>query len=155
MDAFEPYEPRPVTSLGRHEADGWRLKVYGIAHRRARPRPELEAGARRLARTVLPRPATGGGRYGVGFLGIHDGRGACFVFVDWWADENELHHRVFIAPGDRPTALVEHTGTGPAACVWDLAVLAHERQAWVDTVLANPAGPDVEAYLDRCLEGLV
>ena len=22
-----------------------------------------------------------------------------------------------------------------------------ERQAWVDTVLANPAGPDIEAYL--------
>lgn len=155
LDQLEPYEPRPVTNLGRHEAGGWRLKVYGIAHRRPRPRPELVAAARRLARSVLPRPALGGGRHGVGFLGIHDGRGACFVFVDWWADENELHHRVFIAPGDRPIDLVDHTASGPAACVWDLAVLAHERQAWVDTVLANPTGPDVEAYLDRILEGHV
>ena len=32
-------------------------------------------------------------------------------------------------------------------CVWELVVAAAERQAWIDSVLANPAGPDIERYL--------
>ena len=36
-------------------------------------------------------------------------------------------------------------GFGP--CVWELAVQAHERQAWLRYVLVNPHGPDVDAYL--------
>ena len=36
------------------------------------------------------------------------------------------------------------------ACVWDLAVLAFEREAWLATVLANPTKkPDIKAYLAR------
>jgi hypothetical protein len=31
--------------------------------------------------------------------------------------------------------------------VWDGALLAFERQAWVDAVLNNPNGPSVEQYL--------
>src|SRR5687767_15279367 len=38
----------------------------------------------------------------VGFLCAHDGRGGCFAFVDWWADENELHHLMYTAVADRP-----------------------------------------------------
>lgn len=33
------------------------------------------------------------------------------------------------------------------ACVWDAALLAYERQAWVDAVLTNPYGPSIEQYL--------
>jgi hypothetical protein len=37
------------------------------------------------------------------------------------------------------------------ACVWDLRVICHERQAWIDATLTNPAGPDADAYLARQL----
>jgi hypothetical protein len=89
--------------------------------------------------------------YSVGFLGVHDGRTSNFVFVDWWADENELHHHVFISPTNEPAKLVDMTATGPAACVWDLRVIGFERDAWVETVLRNPAGANINAYLDRRL----
>jgi hypothetical protein len=36
--------------------------------------------------------------------------------------------------------------------VWDLAVIAFERDAWLDAVLRNPAGPDVERYLATRLD---
>jgi hypothetical protein len=39
------------------------------------------------------------------------------------------------------------TPTGLTACVWDAALLAYERQAWVDAVLNNPNGPSIEQYL--------
>ncbi len=34
----------------------------------------------------------------------------------------------------------------PVACVWDLAVMAFEREAWIEFVL-KPAEPDIDAYL--------
>ena len=89
--------------------------------------------------------------YEVGFLGIHDGRTSNFVFVDWWADENELHHHVFISPPDKPAELLDMTATGPTACVWDLRGIGFERDAWVSTVLRNAGGPDIDAYLAQRL----
>ena len=150
----DPYSPRPIHPLAPLAEAGWRLKVYSITYNRSAPRPELEAAARQLALDVLPQPATGDGRYGVGFLGIHDGRGGCFVFVDWWADENELHHHVWISPSHDPAALTDHTATGPAACVWDLAVVWHERTAWVSHVLAAET-PNVQEYLVDHLDAIV
>ena len=151
IELREPYEKRPIRFLEEWREEGWRLKVYGIAYRRGRPRVELIETAKRLARGKLPRPADGEGRYGVGFLGVHDGRGANFVFVAWWADENELHYHVWAGPSEEPQSLEYINEKGPAACVWDLRVVGFERDAWVAEVLAREAGPDVDAYLSRRL----
>src|SRR5262249_45540547 len=96
----EKCELRPVRLLGLWEAAGWRLKVYGISYGREVPGPEAVAAAKRLAAAALPVPAVTADRYGIGFLGVHDGRGACFVFLCWWAHENELYHLVWSAPAD-------------------------------------------------------
>jgi len=151
----EGYEPRAVSDLGTFESGEWRLKLAGISYRDDRPRPALVEAALRSASKVLPEPAITPTRYGVGFVGIHDGRGACFCFVDWWEEENELHHHTFLAPPEAPASLAETTGTGFIACAWDLAVVSHERQAWIDHVLANPRGPDVDAYLRQRLSGRI
>lgn len=149
IDLIEPYAPRPIRSFGQWTVAGMRLKVHGIAYHLAQPRAEVIEAARDLVQRELPQLSAGQNHYGVGFVGIHDGRGAIFVFIDFWADENELHHHVYIAPKDRPTQLADKTSSGLIACVWDLAVIGFERQAWIDCVLANRTGPDREAYLAR------
>lgn len=98
---IEPYKPRPIRFMELWEETGWRMKVYGIAYNRDLPRRELIATAKSIAGERLPQPAITANRYGVGFIGIHDGRGANFVFVDRWADENELHHYVYISPAEQ------------------------------------------------------
>jgi len=145
----EAYEPRTIRFLELWKQMGWQLKVYGIAYRKPGPEPELVLAAKKIAQKLLSSTATQNSHYGVGFIGIHEGRGANFVFVDWWADENELHHHVFISSIDDPLTLEDRMHDGPIGCVWDLGVLAYERQAWVDTVLSNSVGPDLEAYLAR------
>ena len=146
----EPYEPRSIRFLEALTIEGWRLKVYGITYRRERPRAELIETARRLVRQSLP-PALTNGNYAVGYVGVHDGRGANFIFVDWWADENELHHHVFAAPSDEVENLPEITATGLSVCVWDLRVQCFEREAWLDAVLKNPRESSLEDYLRRRL----
>jgi hypothetical protein len=152
ITTFEPYTERPIRFLELCQHAGWRLKVYGIASGRQRPRPELIEAARVVAKERMASVAESMRHYSVGFLGIHDGRTANFVFVDWWADENELHHHVYVSPTDDPTRFTYTTPTGLVACVWDLRVMAFERQAWLETVLKPSGGPDFDAYLQRRLE---
>jgi hypothetical protein len=146
-----PYALRPIRFLELWQPDTWRLKVYGIAYERAAPRAELIDAGKRIAERTLTNLADATDHYSVGFLGIHDGRTSNFVFIDWWAEVNELYHRVFVSPTDESANLIETTATGPTACVWDLRVISFERDAWLETVLRNPAGPNFDEYLLRRL----
>jgi hypothetical protein len=144
-------ETRPIRFLELWQPDGWRMKVYGIAYGQPTPCRELVEAGQKIAQETLATMAAKTRHYSVGFVGIHDGRTGNFVFVDWWTDENELHHHVFISPLDKPTQLFDITATGPHFCVWDLRVIGFERDAWLATVLRNPGGPDIEAYLAQRL----
>lgn len=146
MAVITAYRPRPITFVDLLELDGWRIKLYGAAYERPAPRPELLAATRDLIDRVLPRPADGDGRYAVGFACSHDGRDGCFSFVDWWAHENELHYQIHVR--DRPETLAPAPPEALTACVWDLAIIAFERQAWLDAVLCNPNGPELERHLE-------
>ena len=147
----EAYAPRPVRPMGVRAFGDWTLKLYGIAYGREEPSPELVQAALRAADSTLPAPARSDDRYGLGFLGIHDGRDSNFVFVSWWENQNELQHRVFYSALNRPGELRPATPQEPIACVWDLSVIAHEREAWIRHVLSRPHGADPDAYLADAL----
>jgi hypothetical protein len=156
MQAFaEPYAPRSIRFLGLREQRGWRLKVYGIAYRGEAPSPALVERAWVVTGRDLPEPAVGPDRYGVGFVGIHEGRGANLVFLDWWARENELHHLAWVADHRHPLDLQPIPRRGPHGCIWDLAVIAFERTAWVASALLNPNAPDLDGYLESRFQGVV
>lgn len=146
------YQPRPVTFLDLWEHRGWRMKLYGIAYGRSRPEASLVQRAGELAAEILPEASE---EYGVGFIGAHQGKAGNFIFVDWWADENELHHHVFISKDGAPEDFVDATATGPTACVWDLAVIHYERNAWIETVMKRAGEEAFDAYLERRLEGTI
>jgi hypothetical protein len=149
------YRPRPIRCQGVVELGGWRIKVYGIAYGGAAPRDSLVEAAKRQAAQMLPQPAITDSRYGVGFLGAHQGLTADVVFINWWEVEDELHHHMFVADPESDTE--SETGLRPAqpheltACIWDLAVLGFERDAWVESVLKRADGPDLDGYLSAQL----
>jgi hypothetical protein len=129
------------------------MKAYSIASGQEIARPELIAAARQITEKRLE-SANDTIHYGVGFVGIHDGKTANFVFVDWWADENELHHHLYISPPARPADLRYQTPAGPLACVWDLALIAFEREAWINTALKLPS-PELDRYLGQTMNAAV
>jgi hypothetical protein len=131
------YEPRSISLVGR---DG-PLKHYGIALHDRVPQPALVAATRRVAREVIPQGA-------YGFTIAHDAATAGLGLVYWWANENELHQRVFASPLGDPGALEPAGGTG-MACVWELEVIDFERRAWLNDVLK---GEDARRYTGRVLE---
>jgi hypothetical protein len=148
---FAPYQRRPVRFLELWHSAGWRLKVYCIASGRPSPRPELVSAAKDWAASRLKNHPTRQTSYGVGFLGVHDGHTENQVFLDRWANENELLHTFVTSPSEAPTRLSIPNEDHNSVCVWDLAVQCFERQAWLTHVLANPRGPDLAAYLATTL----
>lgn len=142
-----PYLPRTIRFLDLWRVDDWRIKLYGIASSRPQPRPELVAAAQRIAAQHLRSLPADLHHYHLGFLGVHDGLTSNFVFLDFWADENELHHHVFVSPTAFPEQFTYVTPTGLSACVWDLRLQAFEREAWVGNVLQRSASPDFDGYL--------
>src|SRR5438552_18516533 len=116
------------------------MKLYGIACRRELPRLSLLLAAKQIARDQLSKEKVN--NYGVGFIGVHDGRNAAFIFVDFWGNENELFHRVFLSRGDKFADLSPAGDSAPSVCVWDLALQSLERAAWIKHVLLKADAPD-------------
>jgi len=86
-------------------------------------------------------------RIGIGFVGAHDGRNASFVFVDFWGNENELFHRVFLSRSNDARSLTAAKSSDSSVCVWDLRLQSFEREAWIKHVLRKLTAPDFEGYL--------
>lgn len=147
MKLSAQYSPRPIRFLDLWEMDGWKLKAYTISYGAKRVAAELISAAHGITRERLQASGEATAHYGVGFVGIHQGKTGDFIFVDWWAEENELHHHVYVSPCAQPEALEYKTPTGLAACTWDLALVGHERDAWVKHVLKGDAAPDLAGYL--------
>jgi hypothetical protein len=147
------YVPRPIRFLGLWSVAEFRLKIYSIAHARPMARAELIDATRDVVERHLCERPTRHEHYGVGFVGIHDGRGENQVFLDLWVNQNELLHTYWISPSDEPTKLVRPPEDHNSVCVWDLQLQCIERRAWIDCVIGNANGPDLEAYLARSVEG--
>jgi hypothetical protein len=99
-----------------------------------------------LARAALPQPPQAPGRFGIGFVICHQGRGMDYLVLCWWSRENELPMRVFVRAGD-PQAQWRAAEAEESICVWDIEVIGRERDAFVQTVLAQQGPVDPEAYL--------
>jgi hypothetical protein len=144
-NVMQPYEARSFRFLELWSIGDWRMKLYGIGWRREHPRHELIEAAKGAAAADLEKVAAD--NYSVGFVGVHDGRDACFVFVDFWGNENELFHHVFLSQANDPAGLTAATDSDSSVCVWDVHLQGFERDAWIKHVLCKPNAPDFEAYL--------
>ena len=143
----EVYRTRSIRPLELWTIGAWRLKAYGIACDTSTPREALVDAARDAVETALANTTTDDHDHGVGWVTVHDARDGVFVLLDWWGGENMIYQRLWHGSGETPIVLTAGDRESPVMCVWELAIAAAERQAWIDCVLANPAGPDLERYL--------
>ena len=143
--SIQSYAPRALRFVELLSINDWRMKLYGIAWKGDLPRPELLDAAKRIAIEVLANETAN--NYKIGFVGAHDGQNADFVFVDFWGNENELFHRVYLARSNDPDTLAPANGSDPSVCIWDLHLQSFEREAWIKHILRKPNPPDFDGYL--------
>lgn len=141
------YAPRKIAFQGMRPSGRWRVKTTVITVRgtAAHFADEIEA-AQAFAEAVLDPVPDRDADAGVAFVTIHLGLAGVWLLVDWW-EGDLLRHRHFLASFDDPARFRDVAPEHYGPCVWELAVQAHERTAWITHVLANPGGPDLDAYL--------
>lgn len=148
----EPYCPRLIAPLGVWREAGHSIKAYGIHRDADLVGPILSeavtASVRAAVRDVLDELGGGPRSHGLGYCIAHVGDEAVWLLVDWWISGGIVCQRMLSAPLTQPDTFTPVTA--PAlACVWELAVIAHERDAWVRHMLTER--PEADAYLQAVL----
>ena len=143
------YHQRRGEFISYERVGDWQLKLYGLAAPEKGVRPQLVDATRALAARTLP--PVDDRRHGAAFAIAHDARFA-IALIYWWQDVNEINARIFA--GEEPDRL-ERLGPDAFGCVWELGIVDFERRAWIEDVMGNPDGPDIDRYLSRRFDGMI
>lgn len=139
MSDSRTYRPRKLRFHGRLEDRGWSLKIYSVAQHDLEIAADRFGDWRSTALATLPQPARDSLRPGLGFIILHQAAVSDYLVVCWWDNGNELPLRVFVSSrgtGWRPA------GERDSFCVWDLEIVAFERQAFIDTMMRDEPDED-------------
>ncbi|MGH3323822.1 MAG: hypothetical protein ACRDOV_05260 [Streptomyces sp.] len=129
------YHERAVRLLGVEELGGHLMKVYAIEAPGRSVEPEEWSHALHLA-TCRLLADRGMGSLGLGFVMLHAGGDGDYVLVHTWVEGFMSRLVVFNGPMGEPESL-RPASSGLAPCVWEAAVIAHEREVFLRHVLAG------------------
>lgn len=131
-----PYLPRQFRSQPLWHVADFDLKVYTI-DTGTPPAAELLDAARLCAEAALKSHAAARPHYRLGYCVLHAGTEANWLLVDWWCEGGIVCQRLYAAPAG--TLEFSAAAPGLLACVWELVVIQHERNAWVRHMLTEQA----------------
>ena len=139
-----PFVARLTEYVDQVDRSGWRIKVYTISVT-SLPLPSklVSVGVDKVL-PHLPQIAQTEQRYGVGFLIIHHGTNRNWFLLDWWEQEDILHHKLFSSPLDNPGSISLEPNKSLIACVHELRVVNFESEAWIQTALCENCQPSFE-----------
>ena len=113
--------------------------------------PDLTEAARAFVRR-LDRAGALRVEHGLGFVVHHVSTNHAFLLIAFWRDKNELWIAHYLrAIDDRIDAFEPFpydAPSAPAACVWELSPIWHERQAWSQYLRSARDAAAKRAYLD-------
>lgn len=147
------HHARAARALGVREAGGHLVKAYAVEApgRTVTGRDEDAALAIAGAHLGLGRAR---GSVGLAVLIVHAGGDGDYVLVQSWIEGHMSDLAVFVGPAGDPGRL-RPGRVGLAPCVWEAAVLTHERDAYVRCVLdgGGTLAERLTAWGDDVVEG--
>lgn len=149
------YRPRRIEPRSRLAVDDYRLKRYELRAPSVADGPRLSDDEwKALLRMALP-SVHEEREHRVGFAILHYAVDGNYLLASRWYGGNMLKHESFTllssAEGWRLSSLLD---SRIIACVWELEVIAFERNAWVRTAMSR-GGTELalEHYLDTTFAG--
>lgn len=152
MKIKSPYKKRPIRFVELYPHDAWQIKIYSISVKNEYVDEQNKISAKaQLHKWLQNSDNYELDNYKIATLILHEGKEGCFAIINWWIDENMLQQHVYLASHDNPTVFKPYSHKGIFACVWELAIIWFERNAWVKYVLMNNSNPNVNAYIQAQL----
>ena len=143
---FRKHIKRPIQCLELWKDSKWTIKVYCITQPENNVDRNFISIAKQIASQEIIKVNEKDEHYYSAFLTIHIAEQFNQIIFDWWAKENELRHKVFKAEAGTPTKFTDITHTGEAFCIWELKVIAFERDAWMKHIIMKDDKPSFEEY---------
>ena len=149
MDLDRIYRPRSVASLGLWRIRNWAFKAYGVHHD---PRAARMFTAQRLesarihAGAQLELAEMLGEHDSAGYLILHQGHDELWHLQHWWTQANMIAGLTSVLTADNS---FQRCVEPYIASVWEMMIVAHERAAWIETMLGP--NPDLKAYFGKFL----
>lgn len=129
------YTRRAVRPLGVWDLGGQVVKAYTITTPGRELSEALVGRARAVAQVQVALDRQVGG-LGLAVVIVHLGQDGDYVIVQSWVEGYMSRSALFCGPVERPD-LLRAAPSGLAPCVWELAVLAHERDAFQHHLLSS------------------
>ncbi|MET8876474.1 hypothetical protein [Nocardia sp. NPDC004604] len=151
----DEHHARTVRPLGSRSVAGHLVKPYVIEAPGRRVSDQNVQAALRVAGDHLS-SAYLRGSLGLAVLLVHAGGDGDYVLVNTWIEGYMSDLAVFVGPAD-DAAQLRPGRAGLAPCVWEAAVLSHERDAFTKHVLDGHGVIDerLAAWRGDVLEGKV
>lgn len=132
------YRPRPIVSLPADtDADGIKIYTISASDQAVSIAPYLPRLAAMKHARAIPWSST------PAFAICHEAAKARYLVLGWWGNDNEM----FIAVAAQDASGWVEDLSRYSFCLWDMEVMWHERNAFVETLYGN--APSLEAYRAR------
>ena len=145
------HAPKQVTPGEAFEPPGVVLKWYAV-NSNDLPVPDKITKLARFYLTKNPLEARG-----LGFVILHRcGKDFYFLIVCTWRGSNEIWETVFYKDGDAMSDFAlfpREKNHKPAFCVWELAPVWHEKQAWERFLNSARDESAAQVWRDDCYDG--
>lgn len=149
---FRPYAERNCSFYKLLALENWRVKVYTLT---ARPAFESEEVLRNVETNLSALLEEASDHHHSAFVIIHEGTDGVWILLNWWTGKEMLRTNTYFTSFQEKDKMTLLPAQGSMACVWELPVINHEKNAWVRHILKNAASPDFENYYKDVIEGPV
>lgn len=158
VDEAYRHHPKVATSLGVSEGGGARLKWYSLAKAETPvPEPILSLARAHIDSVLCGPTAPHTGE--LGFVTLHRcGSEFYFLILCTWRGSNEIWETVFAKENDTTQGFSHFPRDArhkPTFCVWEMAIVWHETQAWARFLNSSRGADDQDAYLASGVNGIV
>lgn len=147
---MEQFKKRAVSYLGLHEFNDWKFKIYSLKYDETRIIPDIE----KIIKSKLPNwvkektQINSFPNYKIGTVIIHEAKDCVLTIVNWWVYENVIQNHVYFSELDSPNDIEDYSNKGVQFCVWEMNIIWHERNLWVEHILKKSEKPDWKSYLN-------
>lgn len=149
---FRSYQERNCRLYELVALGNWVVKVYTITAKPAFGSVEVLQHVKANLSSLLEEARE---HHNSAFLIIHEGTDGVWSLLNWWTGKEMLRTKTYFTSFQEKDKMTLLPGGGSMACVWELPVFMHERNAWVKHILKNASSPDFENYYKDILEGPV
>ncbi len=155
-NTFAPYETRNIQFHGIVETEGWKTKTYKLTKKGSFESVDsLAASLTNLNSWLRQSDNYEFDIYNIACLIVHECDEGVFSILNWWTGENMLQNFVYYSANSNPSQFELMSEGGLTCCVWEMAIIWHERNAWIEHVLKKADCPQFDKYLDDIIEGCV